>query len=332
MYRVLTAAFLLAISVAAPAADKVTAMPGWGDFSKQFDMYSGYVTTNDPKHHMHYIFVSSQAKGDKDPVVVWMNGGPGCSSMNGFSQEHGPYVIDDGETEFKYNDYSWNLKHNMLYIDQPAYVGYSYCEDTKNCNFNDNTTANETAHALVNWMKAFPEYKDRDFYVSGESYGGIYVPLISKFIDEMNVNSTKAGNGTLINLAGYMVGNGVTNDTYDNQNAFMRMAFWHGLYSEEMHENITALGCDWNKQSGFEGACGEIYTHVNTVLAANINPYDVFRTCWHGQLACGTKSSETPVESVAIKPLDHIRAVLKNDPNAAGIPCVYTNPMVNYFE
>ena len=64
---------------------------------------------------------------------MWFNGGPGCSSMLGFSQEHGPYVMEDGGTTFHYNEYSWNKEVNMLYIESPAGVGFSYCLDKKEC-------------------------------------------------------------------------------------------------------------------------------------------------------------------------------------------------------
>jgi serine carboxypeptidase-like clade 2 len=72
-----------------------------------------------------------------DPVVVWFNGGPGCSSMLGLMQENGPLVIDDGETTVKTNDYPWNTALNMLWIDSPAGVGWSIAETEEDFIAND---------------------------------------------------------------------------------------------------------------------------------------------------------------------------------------------------
>jgi carboxypeptidase C (cathepsin A) len=69
-----------------------------------------YIDSNNPQH---------------DPVVVWFNGGPGCSSLLALFQEHGPFVIDDGEYYIKNNPYPWNQRANVLYIESPAGVGYS---------------------------------------------------------------------------------------------------------------------------------------------------------------------------------------------------------------
>jgi carboxypeptidase C (cathepsin A) len=72
-----------------------------------------------------------------DPVIIWFNGGPGCSSMLGWSQEHGPYSMADGATNFTYNEWSWNNNANMIYIEAPAGVGYSICGDQSECKFDD---------------------------------------------------------------------------------------------------------------------------------------------------------------------------------------------------
>jgi len=53
---------------------------------------------------LHYVYVESQDNATTDPVIVWFNGGPGCSSLLGFMQEHGPFVIDDNSTVLKKND------------------------------------------------------------------------------------------------------------------------------------------------------------------------------------------------------------------------------------
>jgi carboxypeptidase C (cathepsin A) len=81
--------------------------------------------------------------------------------MLGFMQEHGPYVIDNGKTAFRKNEFSWNKEANVLYIEQPAGVGYSYC-DLKNapqdCKFNDDSSAVDNLEVTLAWFAKFPEY------------------------------------------------------------------------------------------------------------------------------------------------------------------------------
>ena len=107
----------------APAEDQFTNLPNitqeMGSAS-----YSGYLNVSDSKQ-LHYVYIDSMDEPDFDPVVIWFNGGPGCSSLLGLFQENGPWVIDDGETEIKANPYSWNRRANMLYIESPAGVGFS---------------------------------------------------------------------------------------------------------------------------------------------------------------------------------------------------------------
>lgn len=69
---------------------------------------------------------------------MWLNGGPGCSSLLGATSENGPFYFDVNSTQFVLNNYSWNLKANVLYLESPADVGYSVSDSDI---FNDNTTA-----------------------------------------------------------------------------------------------------------------------------------------------------------------------------------------------
>jgi carboxypeptidase C (cathepsin A) len=127
---------------------------------------------------LHYVGALSKNNPATDPVIIWFNGGPGCSSMLGWAQEHGPYAIEDGQNNFTFNDWSWNNNANMFYIESPANVGYSVCGDiAKDCQWTDQNTADDNLVAVVQLLSTkFTALQNNDLYISGESYAGIYVP------------------------------------------------------------------------------------------------------------------------------------------------------------
>ena len=94
------------------------------------DWYSGYIDAS-PTKHLHYVFIASKSDPKNDPVVIWFNGGPGCSSLLALFSEHGPYVIDDGEYYIKTNPEPWTKRANMLYLESPAGVGFSLADTPK---------------------------------------------------------------------------------------------------------------------------------------------------------------------------------------------------------
>ena len=175
----------LGVALAAPIEELVPVMPGVAQMT--FGLYSGHLPLADGAKSIHYLLAESQSDRTKDPLVIWFNGGPGCSSMLAFLQEHGPYLLDDGAVTFRENPYSWNNEANVLYIEQPAGVGYSTCNETLvDCSFNDTTDAEDNLQIVLAWFEKYPEYKEHDLYISGESYGGIYVPLLVDQIDTYN--------------------------------------------------------------------------------------------------------------------------------------------------
>ena len=109
--------------LAARPRDEVLGLPECGN-GLPSPWYSGYLKAS-PTKRLHYVFVTSLADPDNDPVVVWFNGGPGCSSLLALFQEHGPFVIDDGEYYIKQNPEPWSKRANVLYIESPAGVGFS---------------------------------------------------------------------------------------------------------------------------------------------------------------------------------------------------------------
>jgi len=144
----------------------------------QTNSYSGYLTVSSSKA-LHYVFLESMNNTDTDPVVVWFNGGPGCSSLLAFMQEHGPFVLEDGATNITENPYPWIARANMLYIESPAGVGYSVANRSSDLFTNDLQQSEDALIALGAFYEKFPEKKTNDLFISGESYGGIYVPYLA---------------------------------------------------------------------------------------------------------------------------------------------------------
>jgi cathepsin A (carboxypeptidase C) len=139
---------LLIGSIAAgPKEDaKFTEMPNINGTMKT-DSYSGYLDITVNKS-LHYVFVTSENDPTVDPVVVWFNGGPGCSSLLAFFQENGPFVIDDGETWIKENPFPWNKNLSMLYLESPAGVGYSVGVNEADRNHSDMSQSQDAFAAL----------------------------------------------------------------------------------------------------------------------------------------------------------------------------------------
>mmetsp|Transcript_97755 Transcript_97755/g.134478 ORF Transcript_97755/g.134478 Transcript_97755/m.134478 type:complete len:178 (+) Transcript_97755:23-556(+) len=170
------AALAACVVSAAPQEEKVEGMPDSMPFDT--DSYSGFLDVTETKK-LHYMFVESQSNPSEDPVLIWFNGGPGCSSMLGFINEHGPRVIDDGEQYVKNNPFPWNTRQNVLYLESPAGVGWSIAGDEKDWHTDDMQQSEDAIIALKSWYEKFPEFKQNELFVSGESYGGIYVPYLS---------------------------------------------------------------------------------------------------------------------------------------------------------
>ena len=158
---------LLGIVATAQASnsDVVEALPGLDiPVSQCWKSYTGYLDVEAGTKALFHWYHEAVDDAASKPLVLWLNGGPGCSSLGGMFTELGPYVLDaDGAITL--NPYSWNTVANVLFIEQPAGVGFSY----PNATIDDVTTASDTYEALVAFFAAHPELEGRDFYVAGES-------------------------------------------------------------------------------------------------------------------------------------------------------------------
>lgn len=221
----------LASTWAQYAPDEVSHLPGMG-FKPNYKQWSGYLKAR-PGKFLHYWFVTSQSDPVKDPLVLWLNGGPGCSSLDGFLSENGPFhVNEDGETLYE-NPFSWNKIANILYLESPAGVGYSFSDD-KNYATDDNQVAEDNYKALQSFFVKFPNFTHNDFFIIGESYGGIYVPTLSLLV---------ATGKAKINLKGFAVGNGLSSFAFNDQ-SLIYFGYYHGLFGEDLWYDLTTNCCD----------------------------------------------------------------------------------------
>lgn len=135
--------------------------------------------------------------------MIWFTGGPGCSGVDALFSENGPLQFEQSG-DIVDRQFSWNRDANMLFLEQPLNVGFSYSTDPADMNMDD-PTATENTYKFINaFLDVFSELKGRDVWITGESYGGTYVPWISQRI----LNST-TNDQLKSSLKGYMLGNPV---------------------------------------------------------------------------------------------------------------------------
>lgn len=257
---------IFSLAASAPEGDLVKNLPLTQDFPLNFSIYSGYLPLNNTNgKSLHYYFVTSEKDKAKDPLILWLNGGPGCSSLEGAFMENGPFYFDEAKMIMHQNPYAWNKLASMLYIEAPAGVGFSILGEPSNSHTNDNITADNNMLALQLWFEKFPEFKPNDFYIMGESYAGIYVPMLAARVLEFPA----------IKLKGFAVGNGVVDWSVDAMSAWPSFLWAHGLYDYSTHIQWTSNGCTW---SSTEKVCLDALNTMNR-LFTDVNYYDVYRPC-----------------------------------------------------
>ncbi|KAF2682232.1 alpha/beta-hydrolase [Lentithecium fluviatile CBS 122367] len=157
------------------------------------------------KHLFFWYFASQDSPAD-DPLVLWLTGGPGGSSMIGMLQELGPCLINEHGNGTVYNEYGWSKHANLLFIDSPAGVGFSYVDEGTPLPSNSFETATDLHHFLQLFVSdVFPDLADNEFHITGESYGGHYVPTLGAQIVSQNLLYPKRPQ---IHLKSIFTGNG----------------------------------------------------------------------------------------------------------------------------
>ncbi|GAU31478.1 hypothetical protein TSUD_386420 [Trifolium subterraneum] len=207
--------------------DLVTNLPGQPPVD--FQHYAGYVTVNETNGRaLFYWFFEAMTKPEEKPLVLWLNGGPGCSSVGyGATQEIGPFLVDTDGKGIKFNNFSWNKEANMLFLESPIGVGFSY----------SNTTS--------------------EYAQLGDDFTGKYVPELAELIIDRNNNSSLH-----IDLKGILLGNPETSYGEDWLGV-VDYAWSHAVISDETYKKIRR-SCDFNSSDPWKNE--ECTQGVNEVL------------------------------------------------------------------
>ncbi|KAF3906821.1 hypothetical protein AA313_de0203470 [Arthrobotrys entomopaga] len=191
--------------------------------------YSGYLDDDKNDKHLFFWFFESRSKPKDDPVILWLNGGPGCSSMLGLFTSLGPSLLDRNTGGFTRNQWSWNNNASVLFIDQPVNAGYSYSKTNPT---NTTLAAGKDIYALLTlFFQKFPQYNKQDFHIAGESYAGHYIPAMAKEILSRKPQERN------INLKSIMIGNGII-DPLTQYKYYQPMACGEGGYPAVLEPSV----------------------------------------------------------------------------------------------
>ena len=197
-----------------------------GDDIFNEDYKTGIVPITDGGDDMFYWLEYSRRDRDTDPLVVWLTGGPGCASETALLFENGGFTVETGE-EIIYNPYSWSEISNIVFVDNPIGTGFSNAKNYAHLE----STEEAIAADLYIWLSGFlaenPEFYGRDFYITGESYAGHYLPSFAYHL----VNNVEE---LPINFKGVAIGNGWV-DPYNQYPAYADFSYENGLISEDWY-------------------------------------------------------------------------------------------------
>ncbi|KAI6784370.1 Carboxypeptidase [Emericellopsis cladophorae] len=260
----------------------VTDLPGVPEDAEPIKMHAGHIeVTEEHNGNLFFWHFQNQHIANKQRTVIWINGGPGCSSEDGALMEVGPYRVNEDGT-LRLNEGSWNEFANLLFVDNPVGTGFSYV-DTDSYIHELDEMADNFVTFLEKFFEMFPHFAQDDIYIAGESYAGQHIPYIARGILDRNKKEQDAWN-----LAGLLIGNGWISP-YDQYDSYTKFARQKGLLEkgssndkklEEMLKTCHKVVSDKPGHVDY-GECEDILSKLLEYLKegdgdnACINMYDV---------------------------------------------------------
>nr|VDD12753.1 unnamed protein product [Brassica oleracea] len=239
---------LLALSHHAESSSIVKFLPGF-EGPLPFELETGYIGVGDKEDlQMFYYFVKSENNPQEDPLLIWLTGGPGCSSLFAILFENGPLALkfelyNGTLPSLVTTTYSWTKMANIVFLDQPVGAGFSYSRTPLLNKVSDTGEVKVIHEFLQKWLSKHPEFYSNPFYVTGDSYSGKIVPPLVQEISRGNYICCKPP----INIQGYILGNPITQITSENNS---KIPYAHGmaLISDELYESLKRI-CKGNYEN-----------------------------------------------------------------------------------
>ncbi|XP_019051620.1 PREDICTED: serine carboxypeptidase-like 42 isoform X1 [Nelumbo nucifera] len=267
-------AVLICVVDGYPVEHLVSKLPGQPKVD--FRQFAGYIDVDEKAgRSLFYYFVEAEGEPEKKPLTLWLNGGPGCSSVGGGAfTELGPFFPRGDGRGLRRNTKSWNKASNLLFVESPAGVGWSYSNTTSDYTCGDASSARDMHMFLMKWFQKYPEYKSRDLFLTGESYAGHYIPQLANVLLDYNEHSTDFK----FNIKGVAIGNPLLKLDRDIPATYE--FFWsHGMISDEI--GLTIMNeCNFDdyvfsNSHNVSQSCNQAIAGANQVVGDYINNYDV---------------------------------------------------------
>ncbi|KAI0829246.1 serine carboxypeptidase [Trametes gibbosa] len=258
----------LAPAATTPGKLRVVENSGVCETTPGVNQASGYGDLASDKS-IWFWFFEARSNPATAPLTIWLNGGPGSSSMIGLFQEHGPCRITNDSKSVNLNPNSWNEVSNMLYIDQPVGVGFSHGTA-------DVGTSQQAAEDMWKFLQIFfsdsrfSKYQKNDFALWTESYGGHYGPTFAAyFLDQNAAIANGSVSGLPINLKVLGVGDGLTDplSQYPGYISYAGSNPYHPLVSQT---TISRANTTFTRAGGCRDQIAQCYAteSVNDCMSA----------------------------------------------------------------